>query len=240
MRLLPVLTCLCILAGCGESNAPSTEPAPIAAAPVRPAVPEADLFVLAVGGNGFRPGMGLDGLRERYGIEHVSSVAVPLGEGDSEAGAVIYPDDATRRATVYFVDGKVTGPISAIYVRDPESIWRGPLGLKLGTTSLELERINGRPFRFLGFDWDYGGYVSNWTEGMLAHAFLSPGQLALRLAPAPLAEGQQRVDGYPSGDGEFTSDLPAVRAQPPLVVEMGLGFTLEQAAPQTPVQGSAN
>ena len=84
-----------------------------------------------------------------------------------------------------------------------------------------------KPFRFLGFDWDYGGYVSNWTEGSLATSFLPPGMLAVRLEPPELAEGEQRPEGYPSGDSEFPSDLASVKAQPPIVSEIGLSFVPE-------------
>lgn len=225
MRRLAILLCLLSLAAC-DAPEPAV-PAPVEAqpAPPAPAVPAADLYVLAVGGNGFRADLGLAGLRQRYGADAVVLQELPLGEGETQSGAVIHPNDPTRRAYVYFVDGKIDGPISAIYVRDPDSIWTGPLGLKPGITSEELARINGRPFRFLGFDWDYGGYVSDWTEGLLSKAFLEPGRLAVRLAAPTLADGVNLPDGYPQGEGEFASDLPVVREQPPKVVEMGLAFT---------------
>lgn len=225
MRLIFILTILLLLTACSGDEAPPA-PTPVAAAPVPtpPVVPESDLYTLAVGGNGFRADMDLTALQNRYGADKVSLQDVPLGEGESESGAVIHADDPSRRAYVYFVDGNTKSSISAIYIRDGQSIWVGPMGLKLGMTSLELERLNGKPFRFLGFEWDYGGYVSNWTEGTLASAFLAPGQLSLRLAPPELADGAARADGYPMGESEFASDIPPVREQPPVVIEMGLGF----------------
>lgn len=213
-----------LLAACGESpepTAPVAAPVPVVAAP---AIPAAELYLLNVGGNGYSADMGFKGLQARFGEVNVVLAEVPLGEGETEPGAVIHPTDPTHRAYVYFVDAKVDGAISAIYVRDPESVWRGPFDIHVGTTSLDLERINGRPFRFLGFDWDYGGYVSNWADGTLTSALLEPGRLAVRLGLAPLAEGAQRAADYPSGDAEFASDLPAVRAQPPQVEEFGVTF----------------
>ena len=226
MRLPALLLSLIALAACSGSEPPPAAPeaaAPIVA-PAPAAIPEADLYTLAVGGNGFRADMDLAALRARYGAAAVLEQDVPLGEGQTEKGAVIHPDDPSRRAYVYFIDGNTNGPISAIHVRDPQSVWVGPIGLKLGMTSLDLERLNGKPLRFLGFEWDYGGYVSNWTGGSLGSAFLAPGQLAVRLAPPELAEGVQRADGYPMGDSEFASDIPPVREQPPVVTEMGLAF----------------
>lgn len=225
MRRPAILLGLLCLAACSAPDAPApaaTEaPTPV---PAAPSIPAADLYVLAVGGNGFHADLGLAGLRQRYGADAVVPQELPLGEGETQSGAVIQPNDPSRRAYVYFVDGKVDGPISAIYVRDPESIWTGPMGLKLGMSSEDLARMNGRPFRFLGFDWDYGGYVSDWTEGQLSKAFLEPGRLAIRLATPTLADGASLPDGYPRGESEFASDLPIVRDRPPTVIEIGLAF----------------
>jgi hypothetical protein len=240
MRLMSVLIWLVLLVACSGSEPPSapTPPAPVAA-PTPPSIPEDDLYVLAVGGNGFKAEMNLSALRSRYGAEAVVEQQVPLGEGETEAGALIHPDDPTRRAFVYFVDGNTAGTISTISVRDRESRWSGPMGLRLGMTSRDLERLNGKPFRFLGFDWDYGGYVSNWTDGALATALLAPGQLAVRLSPPELGEGKQLAGGYPRGDGEFTSDIPPVREQPPVVIEMGLGFVPAGFADATTLEPDA-
>ena len=216
-----------LLASCGSEPPPApTEvaPAPAPVAPTPTVVAESDKYVLAVGGSGFRPEMGLAGLRQRFGDAAVVEAQVALGEGQTEAGALIHPDDPAHRAHVYFVDGDTAKSISAIYVRDSSSAWSGPFGIRIGMPTTELERLNGKPFRFLGFDWDYGGYVSHWTDGTLAKAFLPPGQLSVRLEPPALADGQQLPDGYPAGDGEFPSDLAAVREKPPVVGEFGLSF----------------
>ncbi len=219
--------CLSLLACSSEEPAAvtpaTTTPAPPVAAPA-PVVAEQDLHVLSVGGSGFRPEMGLAGLRQRYGDAEVVEDVVDMGEGQTEPGAIIHPQDPSRRAYVYFVDGDVSKPISAIYVRDQNSSWTGPFGLKIGMSATELERINGKPFRFLGFEWDYGGYVSHWTEGALSKAFIAPGQLSIRLEPPQLPEGSSLPDGYPSGDGEFASDLAVVREKPPVIGEIGLSF----------------
>lgn len=218
-----------LLASCSAespSPAPTPAPAPQAAAPATasPVVTESERYLLAVGANGFRAEMGLAGLRQRFGDTAVVESQVVLGEGQTEAGAMIHPMDPAHRAHVYFIDGDTRKPISAIYVRDPASAWSGPFGIRIGMPSTELERINGQPFRFLGFDWDYGGYVSHWTEGALAKAFLPPGQLSVRMEPPAMPEGSNLPDGYPAGDGEFASDLAAVREKPPVVAEFGLSF----------------
>lgn len=235
---LTLLVCITLtLLACSEAPPP---PAPLPAPPPAPAVPEADLYALLVGGTGFKPTTTLADLRSRYGADAVAEEAVPLGEGDTEPGAVIHPQDPSRRAYVHFLDANPAGSISAIHVRDAGSRWTGPLGIRIGTTSTELERLNGKPYKFLGFDWDYGGYVSNWAEGTLARAFLEPGQLSIRLAPPELAEGADRAADYPAGDAEFASDLPVMREQPAVVAEMGLGFIPAVAAADMPAEPSAD
>jgi hypothetical protein len=240
MRLLHTLPCLLLLTACSGSEPPPAPAAPSPIAAPAPPIPEDDLHVLAVGGNGFRADMNLAALRRRYGADAVIEQAVPLGEGQTEPGAVIHPDDPTRRAFVYFIDGNTTNPITAIHIRDAGSRWTGPMGLRLGMTTLDLERLNGKPFRFLGFDWDYGGYVSNWTDGALSTALLAPGQLSIRLSPPGLPAGVELADGYPRGDSEFTSDIPPVREQPPVVAEMGLGFLPAAVAAQPNVVAPAD
>jgi hypothetical protein len=34
-------------------------------------------------------------------------------------------------------------------------------------TLAEIEKINGKPFKLYGFEWDFGGRSSNWQGGEL-------------------------------------------------------------------------
>ncbi|GAB3898789.1 hypothetical protein [Spirosoma agri] len=47
-----------------------------------------------------------------------------------------------------------------------------------------MEKRNGKPFRLWGFEWDYGGLVSNWQAGKLAQ---SDKKMVLSLALGPPA-----------------------------------------------------
>lgn len=50
---------------------------------------------------------------------------------------------------------------------DEGSDWKTKEGIKIGTTIEELNKINGKPFIFSGFGWDYAGTVTSWENGEL-------------------------------------------------------------------------
>jgi hypothetical protein len=218
LRTMVWMLLLLAVAACDRDPAPPAVPA------TPPLLPEAERFRLVIGGNGFQVGMGLADLRARFGEAAVVEAPVPLGAGAVEPGAIIHHDDPSRRAYVHFVDGRTDGAIAAIQVRDASSIWRGPFEIRIGMTMAEIERINGKPLRFLGFDWDYGGYASHYGGGQLESALLAPGRLLLRFEPPPADPSHPLPEDYPRGDAEFSSALPAVRAHSPVLAEFGVSF----------------
>ena len=155
-----------------------------------------------------------DSLRRRYGDGNVVRQALPGGEGTEVPGWVLFPGDAVRRVDIY-LDDSGRHPTSVL-VGD-RSAWTRSDGLRLGLDAGSLEALNGRAFAFSGFDWDYGGYVTDWNGGRLAHGgrFVGPVRLC---APDGVPAD------YPAGEGDFMSDLPAVRAAPPRVCELGVAL----------------
>ena len=155
-----------------------------------------------------------DSLQRRYGAGNVVGQALPGGEGTEVAGWVLFPGDALRHVDIYLDD---SGRHPRSVLLSDRSAWTRSDGLRLGLDAAALERLNGRAFAFSGFDWDYGGYVTDWKDGRLAHGgrFLGPVRLC---APAKVPAG------YPAGEGDFMSDLPAVRAAAPTVCELGVAL----------------
>lgn len=161
-----------------------------------------------------------DSLRTRYGDTAVARETFHGAEGAEAVGWVLFPKDAARRVEIW-TDETGEHP-SSLAVR-AASTWRRADGVRVGMTSTELEALNGRPFVFAGFGWDYGGAVSDWQGGALAH----DGRF---IGPVLLCEPANPPEGYPSGDSEFRSDLPVVRQQPPTVCEFGVDLTSTDAS----------
>jgi hypothetical protein len=102
--------------------------------------------------------------------------------------------------------------------------WRTGEGITIGTPLSKIEALNRRPFRLLGFAWDYGGTVVSWSDGALQR-WAGSGRLILRLEP------DQTGTALPEylqvqGDREFSSAHPAMRKLNPTVYQMILEFGL--------------
>lgn len=106
-------------------------------------------------------------LKATYGAANVKIGPLPT---DGETGVILFPDDPTQRAYVKFWDDPPEAHMSSITVIDPESRWRGKLGVKIGTTLAELRALNGEEFWFSGFGY-YGpgtaGVRDMWNAGAL-------------------------------------------------------------------------
>ncbi len=163
-----------------------------------------------------------DGLRRIYGAANVKEGDVPGGEGDTAHGVILFPGDPGRRAYVYFQDEKTLTRLSMVRVMDEKSQWHGVQGIRIGTPLTELIQLNGGPFKFSGFDWDYGGVVTDWLGGKLAPtksgAFL---RVSLAHADQPKGVPQSKL---PIGDGSFRSDHPQLAKMKVSVAEISLNF----------------
>ena len=114
---------------------------------------------------GIRPEMTILEIEQLYGPENVVTTQVELGEGTTAPGYRLFPG---QRDEVLLLLGEDKRPAN-IVVRQPAARWYSPkpalliMQLRLS----ELIRSNGRPFTFTGFDWDYGGTVTDWHGGRL-------------------------------------------------------------------------
>jgi len=151
-------------------------------------------------------------LAERFGVANVTTETLPGPEGTSYEATILYADDPTRRAEITWTGAG--GETDSVLVSSPETHWRGPGGVTVGASLADVERANGRAFSLYGFDWDYGGWVSNWRGGAL------DGDCRARVRFDPGENAPMNV----SGDSEFSSDSAEMRAANATVRVVGLQF----------------
>lgn len=104
--------------------------------------------------------------------------------------------------------------------------WHTLEGISLGTNLKTLEKLNGRVFKLLGMDWDYGGLVTSWSGGLLERIAAKCGEVSLQLDEPPGQPSDERAEllDQISGDKEFSSSHPAMQRLNPQVSTMSLSF----------------
>ena len=133
-----------------------------------------------------------DGLRRIYGAQNVEEGQVPGAEGEMFHGVILFPKDPARTAYVYFQDEKTLTGLSLVRVFGPVSQWKLDNGIRIGTPLSEVLRRNGKPIRFYGLDWDYGGTITEWNGGKLAPRDDEPVRRAIHLGAREGAAAQSR------------------------------------------------
>ena len=222
-----------LLVACGRNDPPNAAPAATApAASAAPAVsaaepagtePAATDYVLP---GALAPDVGPDQLRRLFGAANIKiDDKLPGPEGESFRGVILFDADPARRAVLHYQDEQALRGLTAVEVRGPTSRWRLDNGVAIGMPLAELVRRNGKPLRFYGLDWDYGGTVSDWNGGKLASREGDAVIRQVRLEYRQDAPRQAAV-AVPIGDSEYASDDPKYPRQGELlrVAEIGVSF----------------
>ncbi len=144
----------------------------------------------------------LEELMSFFGESNVREARIPTGEGKTERGTVIFPQDAEGRLFIQWKYQNVS-PLSVIV---EGKRWRTTKGIGIGSRLSEIVRANGGPVSFAGFGWDYSGYVMSWRGGALETDHVLREQMSLFLAPEQpyLPADFEAIQG----DREFSSELP--------------------------------
>ena len=159
-------------------------------------------------------------LVQLFGPSNMTFMNIDGAEGVKTKASVIYPDESRRRVDVVWHDEKARTRPAVIRVGF-KSQWRTVRGLHIGSELDEVEKINGKPFKMMGFDWENGGQVADWLGGALAKL---AGGCDFRLSFNPWADAPDAARDKVSGKKEFLSTDPNLRASKPTVSEIIISY----------------
>ncbi len=158
-----------------------------------------------------------DTLAQIYGRANVVVQRVYLGEGYSEPGTAVFPDDSSRTLFITWKD--TTNARRPALIQVIGDAWLTEEGIKLGTTLKTLERLNGGHFTMTGFGWDYSGTILSWDGGHLETLSQPHGRVLLRLRP-----GLQEYDRSVIGDRDINSRHQEMQRLNPIVYNIWVSF----------------
>ena len=89
-------------------------------------------------------------------------------EGQKIKASVLYPAGSQGETGIHLERREgATQALPSIRAKD-QSAWTTAHGIRIGMPLAEVEKLNGKPFKLSGFDWDYGGRVTDWQGGALS------------------------------------------------------------------------
>jgi len=188
---------------------------------VRPSAPKPAEPARAVACSGaFAKNSGHLRLAQTYGVHNVEYTEVSGDDGSTLLASVLFPSDPKRRLEVLWDDdGQRAG--TRMIVIGGQSTWTAQKGVHLGLPLAALEKLNGKPFKLMGFEKDGMAVVSDWNGGALG--LLTDGcKVGVQFKPDPKASASAL--GAASSDKEFDSSAPAIRAAKPTIGEIIVAY----------------
>lgn len=154
-----------------------------------------------------------------FETRNVAYVAVDAANGMHMA-SVLYEKDPKRRLEVWWSDPTSRSDTHLIVINGV-STWMAPGGLALGLTLAQLEKLNGKPFKLVGFNRDNVAMLSGWNGGELAKP---PGGCRLGVSlRADAAVASAARTAFPA-DRVYGSDNAALRRVNPTVSEILVAY----------------
>jgi hypothetical protein len=172
-------------------------------------------------------------LKARFGSANVTTGLVPWGgaEGDFNEGTILFADRPEARLEIYWKNRAEKRDPNWINVRGTKSLWRSPGGVMLGTDLKTVERLNGRPFRLLGFGTDLSGGLYSWSGGLLERHNIGGCRMGFRFVPPNAYTSQpelQALSRQVIGERVYSSGHPAMQALNPRVEEAVIMYNVWQ------------
>jgi hypothetical protein len=152
-----------------------------------------------------------------YGAEGMFSIGTILYKGTPNEAHIVWKDTLNFKNPDYVEVG------FAEPGKESQVQWYVNNGVKVGTKLTELEQINGKPFSFSGFGWDYGGSVVDWNGGKLMNAD-STSYLAIILGYDYENQALNPISEKVMGDKSFSSKDPNAQKLNPFVSHFMISF----------------
>jgi hypothetical protein len=162
-------------------------------------------------------------LIQTFGKGHVVKGSYYVGEDIEIPGTILYPDEPAKRLELTWKDKHLNRVPEQIHIYGEKSLWHTTEGITLGTSLTELELLNGRPFRLIGFDIDYQGTVLSWNGGLLESDFKTNYHITIRLKPSSNTNATPE-ELASLGGAELSSDNGAMKKANPKVYEIVWAF----------------
>lgn len=154
-----------------------------------------------------------------FGSQNVAYTQVDA-DTSIKLASVLFPKDPKRRLEVWWSDPDGRSDTHLIVING-QSNWSAPGGLTLGLGLAQLEDLNGKPFKLIGFNKEKVAVATDWDGGKLA-ALPGGCKLGISLRADPTASPAS-VGALPA-DREYTSADSALRAVNPTVSEILVGY----------------
>ncbi|WP_426615828.1 hypothetical protein [Bradyrhizobium sp. McL0616] len=157
-------------------------------------------------------------LKQRYGKEAVVQ-DLPGAEGENYKGLVLFPKATDRRIEIAFTDDKARR-VSGLTLRDSAKTSRWSVNdIAIGSSLADVQKANGKPFLVNGFEWDYGGFVTDWKGGALGRPLQGGCTVTVRFDKNAAAPKSLLGDGV-----KAASDNATLVKWAPVVTEIGVNF----------------
>jgi hypothetical protein len=159
-------------------------------------------------------------LASAYRSRNVTFTQVDAATGAKVMASVLFAKDPKRRLEIWWSKPSARTDTHLIVING-QSDWIAPGDLHLGLTLAELEQLNGKPFKLLGFNKEGVATLSDWDGGQLA-ALPGGCKIGISLRADPKAPSSA-LSGAPA-DRVFRSDDAVLRAANPTVSEILVAY----------------
>lgn len=141
-------------------------------------------------------------------------------EGEVYKGIILYPNNPQKRTEILFFDDDLKHPSSIQF--EGRSSTLNIAGLKIGDSLDKAIKINKSNISMNGFDWDYGGYASDFHKGFLSDKNRKC-TIGIRFEPRANAQYDESL----SGDKIINSSNKALKKLNPIISELSIGWALQ-------------